>query len=66
MPTHNNILFIISMHCSYIVCCFKWFRLAVNDLITHQLQKNHSENDYNDFILLCHYRYSCGVDAILI
>ncbi len=52
MPTHNNILFIINMRCSYIVCWCKWFRLAVNDLIAQQLEKKYSENDYHDFIPL--------------
>ncbi len=67
MPTHNNILFIINMRCSYIVCWCKWFRfrLAVNDLITQQLEKNILKM-ITMISFHCHYWYICGVDAILI
>ncbi len=43
-------VWIIILGCYCFCCCF-----------FNQLQKNRSENHFNDFVPLCHYCYTCDV-----
>ncbi len=55
---HDKFLFIISMHCGFVVRCFKcfstlkqdWFWLAVIVFMVHQLE-NCSESDSSDIVV---------------
>ncbi len=68
---------ILCLCCSYFVCCYTCLSalkfgslyLAVIVFVVvcfcccffNQLQKNRSENHFNDFVPLCHYCYTCDV-----
>ncbi len=73
-PTHNIILFIVSMHCHSDICHLKaatWSSLKQNGFwlpaiafIIHQLEKLILKGiPINETALLCCYRYSCSLDS---